>query len=175
LISVPSFALGVLLLYFFAVRNDMFPSRYIDTSFGDKLHSLFLPAVTLALPAAATYMRVLRTDMIRTLQEDFITTARSKGLSTVNILLRHAFRPSMFSLVTVIGLQVGALLGGALVVENIFSIPGLGKATVDAIFRKDYLVVQSIVLLVATGYVVVNFLLDALYTSIDPRVRSAVA
>jgi peptide/nickel transport system permease protein len=77
--------------------------------------------------------------------------------------------------VTVIGLQVGALLGGALVVENIFSIPGLGKATVDAIFRKDYLVVQSIVLLVATGYVVVNFLLDALYTSIDPRVRSATA
>jgi peptide/nickel transport system permease protein len=175
LISVPSFALGVLLLYFFAVRNNVFPSRYIDATTGDKLHSLFLPALTLALPAAATYMRVLRTDMIRTLQEDFITTARSKGLTTAHILVRHAFRPSMFSLVTVIGLQVGALLGGALVVENIFSIPGLGKATVDAIFRKDYLVVQSIVLLVATGYVVVNFFLDALYASIDPRVRSATA
>jgi peptide/nickel transport system permease protein len=172
-ISVPSFALGVLLLYVFAVRTNVFPSRYLDDSLGDRLHSLFLPALTLALPAAAAYMRLLRTDMIRTLQDDFITTARAKGLSTRRILFRHALRPSTFSLVTVIGLQVGALLGGALVIENIFSIPGMGKATVDAVFRKDYLVVQAIVLIIATAYVLVNFLIDALYAVLDPRVRGA--
>jgi peptide/nickel transport system permease protein len=170
-VAVPSFALGVLLLYFLAVRNDVFPSRYLDATFGDQLHSLFLPALTLALPAAATYARLLRADIINTLQEDFITTAKSKGLRSSRVLLRHALRPSSFSLVTVFGLTTGALLGGALVVENIFSIPGMGKAVVDAIFRKDYLVVQSVVLIIATTYVIVNFLVDALYTFLDPRVR----
>lgn len=172
LISVPNFALGVLLLYFLAVRSQVFPARYLDATLLDRVRSMFLPALTLALPAAATYMRLLRTDLIKTLQDDFITTARAKGLPSWRILVRHALRPSSFSLVTVVGLQVGALLGGALVVENIFSIPGVGKAVVDAVFRKDYLVVQSIVLLIATAYVVVNFLVDALYVLLDPRVRS---
>jgi peptide/nickel transport system permease protein len=172
LISVPNFALGVLLLYFFAVRSDVFPARYVDDTLFDRLQSLFLPALTLALPAAATYMRLLRTDLIKTLQDDFITTARAKGMPTWHILLRHALRPSSFSLVTVAGLTVGALLGGALVVENIFSIPGVGKAVVDAVFRKDYLVVQAVVLLSATAYVLVNFLVDAIYAYLDPRVRS---
>jgi len=172
-VAIPSFALGVLLLYFFAVQSDVFPSRYLDDTLQDRLYSLFLPALTLALPAAATYTRLLRADMINTLQEDFITTAKSKGLRQRRILLRHALRPSSFSLVTVFGLTTGALLGGALVVENIFSIPGMGKAVVDAIFRKDYLVVQSVVLIVAFTYVVVNFVIDALYTFLDPRVRAA--
>jgi peptide/nickel transport system permease protein len=172
LISVPNFALGVLLLYFLAVRTQAFPARYLDDTLWDRLHSMFLPALTLALPAAATYMRLLRTDLIKTLQDDFITTARAKGLPSWRILVRHALRPSSFSLVTVFGLQVGALLGGALVVENIFSIPGVGKAVVDAVFRKDYLVVQAIVLLIATTYVVVNFMVDAFYVVLDPRVRS---
>jgi peptide/nickel transport system permease protein len=170
-VAIPSFALGVLLLYFFAVQNDVFPSRYLDDSLQDQLYSLFLPALTLALPAAATYTRLLRADMINTLQEDFITTAKSKGLRQGRILFRHALRPSSFSLVTVFGLTTGALLGGALVVENIFSIPGIGKAVVDAIFRKDYLVVQSVVLIVAFTYVIVNFVVDALYSILDPRVR----
>jgi peptide/nickel transport system permease protein len=172
-VALPSFALGVLLLYFFAVQNDVFPSRYLDDSLSDRLYSLFLPALTLALPAAATYARLLRADMINTLQEDFITTAKSKGLGSRRILLRHALRPSSFSLITVFGLTTGALLGGALVVENIFSIPGIGKAVVDAIFRKDYLVVQSVVLIVAFTYVIVNFFVDGLYTMLDPRVRDA--
>jgi peptide/nickel transport system permease protein len=172
-VAIPSFALGVLLLYFFSVQNHVFPSRYLDDSFQDRIYSLFLPALTLALPAAATYARLLRADMINTLQEDFITTAKSKGLGSRRILLRHALRPSSFSLLTVFGLTTGALLGGALVVENIFSIPGIGKAVVDAIFRKDYLVVQSVVLIVAFTYVIVNFVVDALYTFLDPRVRDA--
>jgi peptide/nickel transport system permease protein len=171
-VAIPSFALGVLLLYFFAVQNDIFPSRYLDDTLQDRLYSLFLPALTLALPAAAAYARLLRADMINTLQEDFITTAKSKGLTPRRILFRHALRPSSFSLVTVVGLTTGALLGGALVVENIFSIPGIGKAVVDAIFRKDYLVVQSVVLIIAFTYVIVNFVVDALYTLLDPRVRS---
>jgi peptide/nickel transport system permease protein len=173
LIAVPSFALGVLLLYVLAVSNDVFPARYLDDSLGDKLYSLFLPAITLALPISAVYMRILRADLIRTLQEDFIQVARAKGLPTLRVLLGHALRPSSVSLVTVIGLQVGALLGGALVVENIFSIPGLGKSVVDSVFRKDYLVVQSIVLIIASAYVIVNFVVDVLYAVIDPRVRSA--
>jgi peptide/nickel transport system permease protein len=172
-VAIPSFALGVLLLYFFAVQSNVFPSRYLDDSFQDKIYSLFLPALTLALPAAATYARLLRADMINTLQEDFITTAKAKGLRSRRILLRHALRPSSFSLLTVFGLTTGALLGGALVVENIFSIPGIGKAVVDAIFRKDYLVVQSVVLIVAFTYVIVNFVVDAMYTFLDPRVRDA--
>jgi peptide/nickel transport system permease protein len=170
-VAIPSFALGVLLLYFLAVQNHVFPSRYLEASPGDQLYSLFLPALTLALPAAATYVRLLRADLITTLQEDFITTAKSKGLRPSRVLLRHALRPSSFSLVTVFGLTTGALLGGALVVENIFSIPGMGKAVVDAIFRKDYLVVQAVVLIVATTYVLVNFAIDALYMFLDPRVR----
>jgi peptide/nickel transport system permease protein len=171
-VAIPNFALGVLLLYFFAVENDIFPSRYLEATPGDQLYSLFLPALTLALPAAAAYARLLRADLINTLQEDFITTAKAKGLRPGRVLLRHAFRPSSFSLVTVFGLTTGALLGGALVVENIFSIPGMGKAVVDAIFRKDYLVVQSVVLIIASAYVIVNFVIDALYTFLDPRVRS---
>jgi peptide/nickel transport system permease protein len=171
-VAIPNFALGVILLYFLAVENHIFPSRYLDSSPADQLSSLFLPALTLALPAAAAYARLLRADLINTLQEDFITTAKSKGLRPSRVLMRHAFRPSSFSLVTVFGLTTGALLGGALVVENIFSIPGLGKAVVDAIFRKDYLVVQSTVLIIATAYVIVNFVIDALYTFLDPRVRS---
>jgi len=170
-VAIPSFALGVILLYFLSVQNHVFPSRYLDDSFQDQLYSLFLPALTLALPAAATYTRLLRADMINTLQEDFITTAKSKGLRSGRILFRHALRPSSFSLVTVFGLTTGALLGGALVVENIFSIPGIGKAVVDAIFRKDYLVVQAVVLIVAFTYVIVNFVVDALYSLLDPRVR----
>lgn len=173
LLSVPSFALAVLLLYVLSVSNHIFPARYLDDTIPDRLYSLFLPALSLALPLGAVYMRILRTDMIRTLQEDFITFARSKGLSTWRILLGHALRPSSFSLVTVFGVQVGALLGGTLVVETIFSIPGLGRQIVTSVLHNDYVVVQAIVLIIATTYVLVNFLVDALYAALDPRVRGA--
>lgn len=173
LISVPSFALAVLLLYFLSVKNDIFPARYLDDTIFDRLYSLFLPALSLALPLGAVYMRILRTDMIRTLQEEFITFARSKGLSTWRILLGHALRPSSFSLVTVFAIQVGALLGGTLVVETIFSIPGLGRQIVTSVLQNDYVVVQAIVLIIATAYVLMNFLVDALYAALDPRVRGA--
>jgi len=111
--------------------------------------------------------------MIATLQEDFITMARAKGMPTWWILLRHAFRPSTFSLVTIAGLNIGTLIGGAFIVEYIFADPGIGFTTVNAILQNDYLVVQGCVLLVAVGFVAVNFLLDLIYPVLDPRVRHA--
>jgi peptide/nickel transport system permease protein len=171
-LSVPSLALGVLLSFALAVNYHVFPNRYLDDSFLDQLYSMFLPALTLALPLGAAYMRILRTDMVATLQEDYIVAARAKGISTWRILIAHALRPSTFSLVTVVGIQVGALLAGALVVERIFSLPGLGLEIVRAALQKNYVVVQAIVLIVATTYVLINFLVDALYGFLDPRVRS---
>jgi peptide/nickel transport system permease protein len=172
LLSIPALALGPLLSYLLAVDNHVFPNRYVDDTFGDQLYSLFLPALTLALPLGAAYMRILRTDMVRTLSEDFVIAARAKGLSTWRILVVHALRPSTFSLITVIGIQVGALLAGGLVVEIIYSLPGLGREIVRATLSDNYVVVQAIVLVIATTYVLVNFVVDALYGFLDPRVRS---
>ena len=111
-------------------------------------------------------------DLITTLQEDFILMARAKGVSKRRVLFRHALRPSMFSVITVFGINAGALVGGALVVETFFGIPGIGTAVVEAILREDFPVVLAIVMIVATGFVVLNFLVDLLYSVLDPRVRS---
>lgn len=173
-LSVPPFLLGVLLVYVFAVRFQVFPATGY-TPFADDpseaLRSLFLPSLTLALGSLAVYVRVLRSDMIATLQEDHITMARSKGLSTGTLLWRHAFRASSLSLVTVVGLHVGALMGGAILVEQIFALPGIGQLMVNSIFQHDYLVLQACVLVVAVAYVLINFLADLLYPLLDPRTR----
>jgi peptide/nickel transport system permease protein len=121
------------------------------------------------------YVRVLRSDLIATLQEDFILVARSKGLPTWRVLLRHALRPSSFSLLTIFGINFGALIGGTVIVEYYFSIPGVGLLAVDAINKRDYLAVQGVVLVVAVAFVAVNFLVDALYSVLDPRLRRAPA
>jgi len=170
-ISIPNFVLAVLLIYFLAVQNDWFTVFYRPDD--SRLYSLFLPALALAAPIGATYMRLLRTDLITTLQEDFILMAKAKGMPTWRILLRHALRPSTFSLITVAGINTGALLGGTIIIENIFSIPGIGGAVGEAIFRDDFPVTQAVVLIVAVAYVIVNFLVDVLYTYLDPRVRGA--
>lgn len=172
-ISMPNFALAVVLYYVFALRLGWFPLRYnAQDGFFERMRQLFLPALTLALPGAAVYQRLLRTDLITTLQEDFILMARAKGVSRARVLFRHALRPSMFSVVTVFGINAGALVGGALVVETFFGIPGIGTAVVEAIVREDFPVVLAIVMIVATGFVVLNFLVDLLYSFLDPRVRS---
>jgi peptide/nickel transport system permease protein len=119
----------------------------------------------------AVLTRVLRTDMIATLQEDHVLLAKAKGLSTARILFRHALRPSSFSLLTVVGIQVGALLGGALIVEQIFALPGLGRLIIDSVFQRDFMIVQGGVLLTSVIYVVVNAAVDVLYTFLDPRIR----
>lgn len=176
-VSLPNFALAVILFYVFSLQLDLFPDTYQATdpfwgwSDGHRLKQLFIPALTLALPGAAVYQRLLRTDLITTLQEDFILMARSKGVPRRRVLFRHALRPSMFSVITVFGINAGALIGGALVVETYFRIPGIGSAIVEAILREDFPVVLALVMIIAIGFVVLNFLVDILYTYLDPRVR----
>jgi len=176
LLSAPGFILAELLVYLFAVRFNLFPATgYVHLTENplENIRSLTLPSLTLGLGSTAVYMRVLRTDMIATLQQDFITMARSKGLPTWWILLRHALRPSTFTLVTVGGLNVGTLIGGAFIIEYIFQVPGIGLLTINSIYARDYLVVTSTTVLVAGGFVLVNLLVDLFYTFLDPRVRSA--
>jgi peptide/nickel transport system permease protein len=120
---------------------------------------------------AAVYRQLLRSDMISTLQEDFILMARSKGLSPRKILLRHALRPSSFSLITLSGVNIGRLLGGTVIVETLFAIPGLGQLIVQAVFNRDYMILQGALLFVAVAYVVINMLIDLFYLALDPRVR----
>jgi peptide/nickel transport system permease protein len=173
MIALPNFALGVILKYIFALKLDWFPQRYIaNDPLLSQFHQLFLPALTIAIPAAAVYQRLLRTDLITTLQEDFILMARAKGVSKRAVLFKHALRPSMFSFVTVFALNTGALIGGSLVAEQIFLVPGLGSTIVEAIARNDFPVVLAIVMLIAVAFVVINLLVDVLYTLIDPRVRA---
>ena len=171
LLGIPVFALVVVLFWLFAVRWEIFPTRFDDSSFTSRVSSLFLPAISLATPLIATYQRLLRTDLISTLQEDFIAVARAKGMSDRHIMLRHALRPSLFSMLTVFGIQVGALIGGSIVVEQYFSIPGIGGAIIEAIIRDDFPVVLAVVVVVSVIFVVVNTLVDIAYTYLDPRVK----
>jgi len=134
---------------------------------------VILPVLAVAIGQIAVYSRLLRSDMVATLQEDFILMAKSKGISNRRILWTHALRPSSLTLLTVAGLNVGALIGGALVVENVFGVPGLGKRITEAILAKQYPALQSYVAIVAILYVVINFIIDILYSVLDPRIRNA--
>lgn len=175
LLAVPSFILGVLLVYLFSLRWQIFPAIHREVGFFDDpvehLRQYTLPTFTLAVGLVAVYVRLLRSDMVSTLQEDYISVARSKGLPTWQILLRHALRPSSFSLLTVAGITVGQLIGGTIIVEAIFDIDGLGSAVIQAIFQRDYFVVQGAVAVICTAYVLVNVAVDLLYAVIDPRLR----
>ena len=171
LLGVPVFALVVLLFWLFAVRWEIFPTRFDDADIFSRLKSLFLPAMALAIPLIATYQRLLRTDLISTLQEDFIAVARAKGLSNRHVLFRHALRPSLFSMLTVFGINTGALIGGSIVVEQYFGIPGIGRAVIEAIIRDDFPVVLAVVVIVSVIFVLINVLVDILYTYLDPRVK----
>ncbi|WP_420450661.1 ABC transporter permease [Ilumatobacter sp.] len=174
IIAIPTFALGVLLKYLFSIRFAIFPLTFRATDpFWSRVWQMFLPALTLALPVGTVYQRLLRTDLITTLQEDFILTARSKGVSRRDVLFKHALRPSLFSFITIFGINTGTLIGGSLVVEIIFRIPGLGTAIVESILREDFPVVLTIVMLVTAVFVVLNVAIDILYSFIDPRVRSS--
>jgi peptide/nickel transport system permease protein len=171
LLGIPIFALVVLLFWLFAVRWELFPTRFDDENIGTRLRSLFLPATALAIPLIATYQRLLRTDLISTLQEDFIAVAKAKGLSNRHVLFRHALRPSLFSMLTVFGINTGALIGGSIVVEQYFGIPGIGRAVIEAIIRDDFPVVLAVVVIISVMFVVINVLVDVLYTYLDPRVK----
>jgi peptide/nickel transport system permease protein len=139
----------------------------------DNVKGLILPALSLAVGQIAAYMRLLRSDMIATLQEDYILMAKSKGIPTRRVLWRHALRPSSLTLLTVAGLNIGALIGGTIVVENLFGIPGMGQLLYFAIFGRQFVELQSLVAVIAIGYVLVNVAVDVLYTVLDPRIRDA--
>jgi peptide/nickel transport system permease protein len=174
-ISVPSFLAGLILIIIFAINWHVFPigtwARPTSAGWLKNLRYAFLPSLTLALLEAAVYMRLLRSDMISTLQEDYILAARAKGMPTWHILVREALRPSSFSLLTLAGLSIGRLIGGSIVVEQVFSLPGLGRVVVSASNTHDYTLVQGAVLLVAVVYVVVNLAVDVTYSYLDPRIR----
>lgn len=175
LVSIPGFAMAILLIFIFSLQLKWFPATgYVPLAEGlwPNLRGFILPALAIALAEWVPLMRVLRSDMITTLQEDYILLARSQGLPTRRILLRHALRPSCFTLLTIFGLQVGHLIGGALIVETVFALPGIGRLMVEAIFAQDSTVIQGCVLFIATGYLLVNFIVDIGYSVLDPRIRA---
>lgn len=178
LISFPNYALAVALVWLFALQLGWFPAigySPLSAGLGDNLRSIALPVTALVAGLTAVYTRLLRSDLIATLQEDFVLMARSKGLPTWHILLRHALRPSSFSLLTVFAINFGTLIGGSVIVEQFFVIPGVGSLAIESILKRDYLVVQGVVLLIATAFVLVNFIVDILYSILDPRVRRSAA
>ncbi|GAB1269636.1 ABC transporter permease [Aurantivibrio infirmus] len=171
-LSMPPFLVGILLIYFFSIQLGWFPATGftpVSEGIGKNLASVFLPSLALALAEFPIYMRLLRADLIQTLQQDFITVARAKGISTKRILWRHALKPSSFSLLTVVGVNIGRLIGGTIIIEVLFAIPGIGQLLIQSIYQQDFLVLQGIVLLVAVGFVVVNIFIDRLYIWLDPR------
>ncbi|ANY22222.1 ABC transporter permease [Gordonia terrae] len=175
-LSIPSFLLGVLLVFIFAVSLGVLPvTGWTPLSEGlvPHIESLILPVITLSAIEAVGFIRVLRNDMIATLQQDFVLSARARGLPSSRILFTHALRPSAFSLVTVLGVTLGRLIGGTVIVETLFSLPGLGSLVITAITGRDFVMVQGIVLVVAVAYVLLNALVDLVYPVLDPRVRTA--
>lgn len=174
LLSIPSFMMALLLLYIFAIYLGVLPAtgwvRLTDDPVGN-LKSAILPALSLGIGELAVYTRLLRTDMIATLQEDYVSMAKAKGLPTWRILFRHALRPSSFSLLTIVGLQIGAIIGGSVIVETFFALPGVGRLLYDSITQRDLIMVQGCVLFTAMSVVLVNFAIDLTYSVLDPRIR----
>jgi peptide/nickel transport system permease protein len=174
-ISMPSFVMALLAIYLFSVKLRWLPATgYIPFAENpwNNLKSFVLPSVSIALIEWVVLMRVLRSDMITTLQQNYILMARAKGLPPWRILTLHALRPSSFTLITVLGIQVGRLLGEAVIIETLFALPGMGRLLITAIYARDYLMVQGCVLVITVGYVVVNSIVDMLYALLDPRIRS---
>ncbi|MDA8379952.1 MAG: ABC transporter permease [Actinomycetota bacterium] len=176
MLAIPAFVTGVILQQLFAVHYHVFPATgwtSLTSNFVQNVRDAALPSITVALASVAGYMRLLRAEMINTLQEDFITMARSKGLSTPRILMRHAFRPSTFPLLTAAGLSIAAVVSSDFVVEYIFQAPGLGYQAINAIYARDYLILQGDVLVIAVLFVVSLFVVNMLYAVVDPRTRRA--
>jgi peptide/nickel transport system permease protein len=174
-LSIPSFVMALLAIYFFSIQLHWLPATgYTPISEGliANLKSFVLPGLSIALIEWVVLMRVLRSDMITTLRQNFILMARAKGLPPWRVLLQHALRPSSFTLITVLGIQIGRYLGEAVIVETIFALPGIGRLLVSAIYARDYLMVQGCILLITIGYVAINSAVDIFYGLLDPRVRS---
>jgi len=174
LLAVPNFVLALVLAYFVGVQLQWLPALgYVSPSedLVEHFRSMALPAISLAVGQIAVYMRLLRTDLVATLQQDFILMAKSKGITERRVLWRHALRPSSITLLTVAGLNVGTLIGGALIIEIIFNLDGMGRLLFEAISERQIVAIKSLVAIIATAYVAVNVLVDVMYAILDPRIR----
>ncbi len=173
-VSIPNFWLGIMLIYLLAVNHHVFPpSGYIEPwiDLRRNLSLMVMPAIVLGTALAALVMRLLRSSMIEVLGSDFVRTAHAKGLADAAIIVKHAMKNAMIPVVTIMGLQLSGLLGGAVITETIFAVPGLGRLAVDAILTRDYPMVQGVVLFVAVAVVATNLTVDVLYGLLDPRIR----
>ena len=173
-LSVPHFWLGLIAILYLSVATGLFPASGfvpLGESVADNLHHVILPALILGTGLSAVIMRQTRSSMLDSLSTDYVRTAEAKGLRPSAVIGRHALRNSLIVVVTIVGLQLGGLISGAVVTEQIFGLPGFGKMTIDAVFQRDYPVIQAVVLVTATSYIVINFVVDLLYSLIDPRVR----
>ena len=172
--SLPSFWVGLTLIEYFAVRIGWFPVAGYGNpgaGLGERLHHLVLPAIALGLPNSALIIRFTRTSMLDVLHEDYVRTARAKGLGPGAVIIKHAFRNALIPVLTVIGLTIAALIGGAIVTETVFGLPGVGNLIVSAVLRRDYPVIQGALLIISGLYVLINMAVDLLYALVDPRVR----
>jgi peptide/nickel transport system permease protein len=173
-LAIPNFWLGLMLILLVAVNLRWLPaSGYVPMSVSvlGNLERMILPTIVLGTGLAAAIMRQLRSTMIESLGSDYVRTARAKGLSEKAVVIRHAMRNSLVAVVTVLGLQLGLLISGAVVTERIFVLPGFGRLMIDAVFSRDYPVITGVVLVVAAAYLVINFFIDLLYRLLDPRIR----
>lgn len=174
IVAAPPFVIAIVLVFVFAVTLKWLPAAGYVSFVDDPVANLrfyVLPAITVGFLEVPILMRVLRVDMVATLQEDYIALAKAKGMSTPYILFRHAIRPSSFNLVTIIGLQLGNLISGAVILETIFALPGIGKLLIDSIDGRDAMIVQGVVAFLALAYVLINLLVDVIYSVLDPCVR----
>jgi peptide/nickel transport system permease protein len=172
--SIPHFWFGVVMILVFAIAIPVLPSSGfvpLTTSVGGNLQSMILPALVLGTGLAAVLMRQTRSSMLESLDSDYVRTARAKGMPARTVIFVHALRNSLITVTTIAGLQLGGLISGAVIVEQVFVLPGIGKLTVDSVFARDYPTVEAVALIIALGYVVVNLLVDIVYTLIDPRIR----
>jgi peptide/nickel transport system permease protein len=174
-LSIPSFVMALVAIYLFSIRLGLLPATGyapLSVNLAANLKSFILPGFSIAMIEWVVLMRVLRSDMMTTLRQNYILMARAKGLPPWRVLLQHALRPSMFTLITVLGIQVGRHLGEAVIVETVFALPGIGRLLIHAIHARDYQMVQGCVLLITVGYVFINSVVDLLYSQLDPRIRS---
>jgi len=173
-LSVPNFWFGLMLVLVFAIAYPVLPASGFVSVFDNPVQSLrhlILPAIVLGTALAAVIMRQTRSAMLDALTADYVRTARAKGLGGAQVVFGHALRNSLIVVVTVVGLQLGALISGAVVTEQVFVLPGFGKLTIDAVFTRDYPMIQGVALVTATAYIAINLLVDLLYSVIDPRIR----
>ncbi len=165
-LSTPTFVLGLILILVLSVQWRLLPATGAATWW-----HYILPAITLGLPAAAVVARMARSSLLEVLRQDFVRTAWAKGLSRPSVVYRHALKNALIPIITISGLQFGQLMGGAVVVESVFGLPGLGKLLVDRVLGRDYPVIQGVVLVAACGFVLTNLVVDLVYSLVDPRIR----